>query len=76
MYVCVYVCMYVCMCVMSVVYVLYVMYVVYVLYEMYVMYVIYYESQPVGLTEVIAASEASLGGPGGRLSQMSKNRVK
>ena len=36
----------------------------------------YYESQPVGLAEVIDASEASLGGPGGRPSQMSKNRVK
>ena len=42
---------------------------------MYV-YIIYYESQPVGLAEVIDASEASLGGPGGRPSQMSKNRVK
>ena len=37
---------------------------------------IYYESQPVGLAEVISASEASLGGPGGRASQMCKNRVK
>ena len=27
-------------------------------------HVIYYESQPVGLAEVIDASEASLGGPG------------
>ena len=35
-----------------------------------------YESQPVGLAEVIDASEASLGGPGGRRSHMSKNRVK
>ena len=35
-----------------------------------------YESQPVGLAEVISASEASLGGPGGRASQMCKNRVK
>ena len=35
-----------------------------------------YESQPVGLAEVISASEASLGGPGGRASQMYKNRVK
>ena len=34
------------------------------------------ESQPVGLAEVIDASEASLGGPGGRPSQTSKNRVK
>ena len=37
---------------------------------------IYYESQPVGLAEVISASEVSLGGPGGRASQMCKNRVK
>ena len=37
---------------------------------------LYYESQPVGLAEVISASEASLGGPGGRASQMYKNRVK
>ena len=28
-------------------------------------YMYYYESQPVGLAEVIAESEASLGGPGG-----------
>ena len=27
---------------------------------------LYYESQPVGLAEVIDASEASLGGPGGQ----------
>ena len=27
---------------------------------------IYYESQPVGLAEVISASEASLGGSGGQ----------
>ena len=39
-------------------------------------YYYYYESQPVGLAEVISASEASLGGPGGRASQMCKNRVK
>ena len=37
---------------------------------------VYYESQPVGLAEVVFASEASLGGPGGRPSQMYKNRVK
>ena len=37
---------------------------------------VFYESQPVSLAEVIDASEASLGGPGGRPSQMSKNRVK
>ena len=36
----------------------------------------HYESQPVGLAEVIDASEASLGGPGGRPSQMAINRVK
>ena len=36
----------------------------------------YYESQPVGLAEVIDASEASLGGPGGRAGKMSINRVK
>ena len=45
---------------------------------------VYYESQAVGLAEVIYASEASLGiyaseaslgGPGGRASQTSKNRV-
>ena len=35
-----------------------------------------YESQPVGLAEVIDASEASLGGPGGRAGKMSVNRVK
>ena len=35
----------------------------------------FYESQPVGLAEVIDASEASLGGPGGRPLQMSINRV-
>ena len=37
---------------------------------------IYYESQPVGLAEVIDASEGSLGGPGGRAGKMSVNRVK
>ena len=36
----------------------------------------HYESQPVGLAEVIDASEASLGGPGGRPSQMAIHRVK
>ena len=36
----------------------------------------FYESQPVSLAEVIDMSEASLGGPGGRPSQMYKNRVK
>ena len=35
-----------------------------------------YESQPVGLAEVIDASEASLGGPGGRAGKMPVNRVK
>ena len=38
--------------------------------------VILYESQPVGLAEVIDASEASLGVPGGRAGKMSLNRVK
>ena len=38
--------------------------------------ILFYESPPVGLAEVIDASEASLGGPGGRPSQMYKNRVK
>ena len=37
---------------------------------------LYYESQPVGLAEVIDASEASLAGPGGRAGKMSVNRVK
>ena len=37
---------------------------------------LYYESQPVGLAEVIDASEASLAGPGGRAGKMSANRVK
>ena len=32
-----------------------------------------YESQPVGLAEVIDASKASLGGPGGRAGKMSVN---
>ena len=39
-------------------------------------YIVCYERQPVGLAEVIFASEASLGGPGGRALQMCKNRVK
>ena len=43
---------------------------------MYMHMCTHYESQPVGLAEVISASEASLGGPGGRASQMYKNRVK
>ena len=49
-----------------------------ILYYIILYYIIlyYYESQPVGLAEVISASEASLGGPGGRASQMCKNRVK
>ena len=36
----------------------------------------FYESRPVGLAEVIDASEASLGGPGGRAGKMCANRVK
>ena len=43
---------------------------------MIIFYYIYYESQPLGLAEVIDASEASLGGPGSRPSQMTINRVK
>ena len=45
-------------------------------YTLYYIVLHCYESQPVGLAEVISASEASLGGPGGRASQMYKNRVK
>ena len=40
---------------------------------MIVYVILYYESQPVGLAEVIDASEASLGGPGGRAGKMSVN---
>ena len=48
----------------------------YVQYKYMCVYIHYYESQPVGLAEVIDASEASLGGPGGRAGKMCVNRVK